>query len=152
MPLKDRLERRGGLFLDSASTLFFGGGRSGSGEFLEDNSSSATTSLSSSRIGSLPLFFFNWECRMVTPSCIFDSFAFQTRPQAVVFLLQMVSTTLKFGHLSILFLLLYLYILTSSKELVFQGLIHWVACHGNKTRLSRGVIGNNQSYEGWEIT
>ena len=37
MPLKDRLERRGGLFLDSASTLFFGGGRSGSGELPEDN-------------------------------------------------------------------------------------------------------------------
>ena len=26
MPLEERLERRGGLFLDSASTLFFGGG------------------------------------------------------------------------------------------------------------------------------
>ena len=40
MPLTDRLERRGGLFLDSASTLFFGRGRLGSGELLEDNSSS----------------------------------------------------------------------------------------------------------------
>ena len=29
---------------------------------------------------------------MATPSCIFDPFAFQTSPQAVVFLLQMVST------------------------------------------------------------
>ena len=43
MPLTERLERRGGLFLDSASTLFFGGGRSGSGELPEDNSSSAAT-------------------------------------------------------------------------------------------------------------
>ena len=49
-------ERREGLFLYSASTLFFGGGRSGSGELLEDNSSSAAASLSSGRIGSLPLF------------------------------------------------------------------------------------------------
>ena len=56
MPLTDRLERRGGIFLDSASTLFFGSGRSGSGELPEDNSSSAATSLSSGRIGSLPLF------------------------------------------------------------------------------------------------
>ena len=31
MSLTDRLERRGGLFLDSTSTLFFGGGISGSG-------------------------------------------------------------------------------------------------------------------------
>ena len=45
MPLTKRLERRGGLFLDSASTLFFGGERSGSGELLEDNSSSAAASL-----------------------------------------------------------------------------------------------------------
>ena len=56
MPLADRLERHGGLFLDSASTLFFGGGRSGSGELSEDNSSSAAASLSSDRIGSLPSF------------------------------------------------------------------------------------------------
>ena len=56
MPLKDRLEQRGGLFLDSASTLFFGGGRSRSEELPEDNSSSATASLSSGWIGSLPLF------------------------------------------------------------------------------------------------
>ena len=56
MPLTDRLERRGGLFLDSASTLFFGGGKFGSGELPEDNSSSVVASLSSGRIGSLPLF------------------------------------------------------------------------------------------------
>ena len=55
MLLKDLLERRGGLFLDSASTLFFGSVRSGRGELSEDNSSSATASLSSSRIGALPL-------------------------------------------------------------------------------------------------
>ena len=56
MSLTDRLERRGGLFFDSVSTLFFGGSASGSGELPEDNSSSATASLSSDRIGSLPLF------------------------------------------------------------------------------------------------
>ena len=56
MPLTERLKRRGGLFLDSASMLFFGGGRSGSGELPEDNSLSAATSLLYARIGSLPLF------------------------------------------------------------------------------------------------
>ena len=56
MPLTERLERLKGLFLDSASTLFFGGERSSSGELPEDNSSFAVTSLSSGRIGSLPLF------------------------------------------------------------------------------------------------
>ena len=56
MPLMERLDQREGLFLDSASTLFFGSSRSGSGELLEDNSSSAAVSLSSGRIGSLPLF------------------------------------------------------------------------------------------------
>ena len=58
MQLTDRLERRGGLFLDSASTLFVGGSISGSGELPKDNLSSAAASLSSSRIGSLPLFCF----------------------------------------------------------------------------------------------
>ena len=56
MPLTDRLERRGGLFLDSASTLFFGGSGSKSWELSKDNSSSAAASLSFDRIGSLPLF------------------------------------------------------------------------------------------------
>ena len=55
MPLTDRLERRGGLFLDLASTLFFRGGRSGSEELPKDNSSSVVMSLSSSRTESLPL-------------------------------------------------------------------------------------------------
>ena len=57
MPLTDRLEHRGGLFLDLASTLLFGGGRSESGELPEDNLSSAVASLSSCWICSLPLFF-----------------------------------------------------------------------------------------------
>ena len=57
MPLTKRLERRGGLFVDSTSTLFFGGERSCSGELPEDNSLSAVASLSPSRMGSLPLFF-----------------------------------------------------------------------------------------------
>ena len=56
MPLTERLKRGGGLLLDSASTLFFRGDRSGSGELPEDNSSPAAASLSPSRIGSLPLF------------------------------------------------------------------------------------------------
>ena len=57
MPLTKRLEWRGGLFLDSTSTLFFMGERSGSGELPEDNSSSAAASLSPGRRGSLPLFY-----------------------------------------------------------------------------------------------
>ena len=56
MTLTERLERRGGLFLDSAFTLFFRGDRSGIGELLEDNSSSVAASLSPDRMGSLPLF------------------------------------------------------------------------------------------------
>ena len=59
MSLTDQLERRGGLFLDSASTLFFGGGRSGSGELPKDNSSSVAASSLFGRIGSLPLFYLN---------------------------------------------------------------------------------------------
>ena len=53
----DQLEHPEGLFLDSASTLFFRDCASRSGELLEDNSSSAAVSLSSNRIGSLPLFY-----------------------------------------------------------------------------------------------
>ena len=56
MLLTDQLERRGGLFLDSVSTLFFRGGRYGRGELLEYNLSFVAASLSSCRIGSLPLF------------------------------------------------------------------------------------------------
>ena len=56
MPLMEWLEWCRGLFLDSASTLFFGGERSGSGELQMDNSSSTAASLSPSRMGSLPLF------------------------------------------------------------------------------------------------
>ena len=57
-PLTKRLEHHRGLFRDSTPTLFFGGGRLGSGELPEDNSSSVAASLLSSQIGSLPLFFF----------------------------------------------------------------------------------------------
>ena len=56
IPLMDRLERYRGLFLDSASTFFFGGSGSESEELPEDNSSSVAASLSSDRTGSLPLF------------------------------------------------------------------------------------------------
>ena len=57
MLLTNWLERRGGIFFDSASTFFFGSSGSGSGELLEDNSLSATALLSADRRGSLPLFF-----------------------------------------------------------------------------------------------
>ena len=56
MLLTERLERRGGLFLDLASTLFFRGERSGSGKLPKDNSSSVVASLSPGRMCSLPLF------------------------------------------------------------------------------------------------
>ena len=67
MPLTDRLERRECLFLDSASTLFLGGGRSGSGELPKDNSSSSAASLSSGQIGSLPLFCLTGGARWLLP-------------------------------------------------------------------------------------
>ena len=47
--LMDRLDRRGGLFLDWASTTFGDSERRGSGELLEDNSSSVGRSISSGR-------------------------------------------------------------------------------------------------------
>ena len=50
-----RLGRRGGLFLDWASTAFEDGERRGSGELSEDNSSSVGRSMSSSTMTSLPL-------------------------------------------------------------------------------------------------
>ena len=56
MPLTDRLERHEGLFLDSASILFFGGSAIRSGELPKDNLSSAVASLSSDRTSCLPLF------------------------------------------------------------------------------------------------
>ena len=89
---------------------------------------------------------------MVTPARIFDPFAFLTRPQAVVFLLQIVSMTLKLGHLSGMFLLICLHILMSEKELVFPGLIHWIAGHDDRIRRSGGLIENYQTFGGWEIT
>ena len=117
MPLTERLERREGLFLDSASTLFFGGSRSGSGELLEDNSSSAAASLSSGLIGSLPLFCLTRCVGWLLPR------AFSPRSS---------STTLQFSHLSGLFFLLRLHILTPTKELVFKRLICWVAGHSDR--------------------
>ena len=80
MPLTNLLERRGGLFLDSASTLFFGGGKSGSGELPEDNSSSAAASLSSGRIGSLPLFCLTGGAGWLLPRAFFNPIFFQTSP------------------------------------------------------------------------
>ena len=56
MPLTKRLERHGGLFLDSAPTLFFGVGRPGNRELPEDNSSSTVASLLHDKTSRLPLF------------------------------------------------------------------------------------------------
>ena len=54
--MTERLEQCEGPILDLASTLFFGGERSGSEELPEDSSSSVVASLSLGRMGSLPLF------------------------------------------------------------------------------------------------
>ena len=89
---------------------------------------------------------------MVTPARIFDMFAFQTSPQAVVFMLQMVNTALQLGHMSGLFLLLCFHILAPAKKLVFQGFIRWIAGHDDRIQRSDGLIGNYQSFGGWEIT
>ena len=51
----DRLDWRGGLFLEWASATFGEDERRGSGELLEDNSSSAGISTSSGATTSLPL-------------------------------------------------------------------------------------------------
>ena len=51
----DRLDRRGGLFLDWASAAFGDGEWHGSGELSEDNPSSAGRSMSSGIAASLPL-------------------------------------------------------------------------------------------------
>ena len=53
--LMDRLDRRGGLFLEWASAAFGDGERHKSGELPEDNSSSAGRSTSSDATTSLPL-------------------------------------------------------------------------------------------------
>ena len=65
----------------------------------------------------------------------------------IIFLLQMISMALQFGHLFSLFLLLRLHILAPAKELVFEGLIRWVAGHDERIRLSGGLIGNYQSFK-----
>ena len=67
MPLTERLERNGGLFLDSASTLLFGGEGSGNGQLLEDNSSSSIASLLPGRMGSFPLFCLSGGARRLLP-------------------------------------------------------------------------------------
>ena len=77
MLLMDLLEQHGGLFLNSTSTLFFGGGRSGSGELPEDNSASAATSLSSGRIGSLPLFCLTGDAGWLLPHAFLISSSFR---------------------------------------------------------------------------
>ena len=56
-----------GSFFYSASTLFFGGGKSKSGELPEDNSSSIATFLSPCRMGSLPLFCLIWGIGWLLP-------------------------------------------------------------------------------------
>ena len=146
MPLMDQLERHGGLFLDSASTLFFEASRFGSGELPEDNSSSAAASLSSNRIGSLPLFCLDGGAGWPLPRTF--STRSPSRRVRKVFLLQMISTALQFGHLSGMFLLLRLHVLASTKELIFEGRVCWVVGHDDKVRWSGGLIGNCQSFKG----
>ena len=51
----DRLDRRGGLFLDWAFAAFGDGEWRGSGELPEDSSSSVGRSMSPGAAGSLPL-------------------------------------------------------------------------------------------------
>ena len=51
----DQLGRQGGLYLDWASAAFRDGERRGSGELLEDNSSSVGRSMLSGTTASLPL-------------------------------------------------------------------------------------------------
>ena len=76
---------------------------------------------------------------MAAPSCIFNPISFQTSPQVIVFLLQMVSMALQFSHLSGMFFLLYLHILTPAKELFFQGLVCWICkTRENSNFLKRG--------------
>ena len=132
MPLTERLERRGGLFLDSTSTLFFEGGRSGNGELPEDNSSSVATSLSPDKAGFLPLLCLTEGAGWLLPHAFSPRSYSRRAPQAIVLLLQMVSTVLQFSHLSGLFFLFRLHILTPAKELVFKGLICWVASHSDR--------------------
>ena len=84
MSLTDRLEWDGGLFLDSASTLFFGGGRSRSGELPKDNSLSAAASLSSGWIGSLPLFCLTGGAWRLLP-CAFSTRSSSRRPRRRLF-------------------------------------------------------------------
>ena len=66
-PLADRLNRRGGHFLDSAFALFWSGERSRSGELPDDSSSSTGGSLSPLRMGSLPLFDIVEGARWICP-------------------------------------------------------------------------------------
>ena len=87
MLLTERLERRGGLFLDSASMLFFGGERSCSIELPEDNSSSVATSLSPGRMGSLPLLCLTEGAGWLLPHACSTPILFQIGPQAIVLLL-----------------------------------------------------------------
>ena len=60
----------------------------------------------------------------------------------------MISTALSFDHLSGMFVLLLLHILAPAKELVYEGLIRWVAGHDDGIRLSSGLIENYQSFRG----
>ena len=136
MPLTERLEWRGGLFLDLASRLFFGGGRSGSDELPEDNSLSAVASLSSGRIGSLPLFCLTG----VQGGCSLKRFQLDLLPDkpagdhSLAADGQHDSTN---QHLSGMFFLFRLLILMSTKELVFKRLICWVVGHNDRIRRIR---------------
>ena len=73
---------------------------------------------------------------MDAPSCIFTLILFQTSPQAIVLLMQTVSTVPQFSHLSNLLFLLRFHILLPLKKLVLKGLICWVV---GVTPQNRGV-------------
>ena len=62
------------------------------------------------------------------------------------------SPVVQFGHLSGLLLLFCFHLLAPWEELVFRGLVRWIASHGDEFRLSDGMFGNNQSFGDREVT
>ena len=72
--------------------------------------------------------------------------------QALIILPQSVCLFAQLGHLPGLLLLSCLHLLAPEEELVFRGLICWIAGHGGEFRLSNGMFGNGQSFGDREIT
>ena len=137
MPLTKRLEWREGLFLDSASTLFFGGERSGSRELPEDNSSSAVASLSLGRMGSFPLLCLTRGAGWLPPHA-FSPRSSSKRARKRSF--SCCRRPARFRNSAIClacFFLFCFHILTLTKKLVLKGLICWVTSHNNRIRRTR---------------